>query len=130
MVGPHPVGAREEVRLTGGARIPEVPLYLQASLEPEADMKEVDAEARRALGMDQGVDPISFDQSGVAQLTAPAPGRYFVIVSVARKLQRITTAAAVPKGLVPVTVGGSAMETTVDIPAANVERALAQVGVK
>ena len=54
------------MRLTGGARIPDPPLYLQASLEPEADMKEMDAEARRALGMDQGVDPISFDQNGVA----------------------------------------------------------------
>jgi hypothetical protein len=123
-------GIPVKVRLTGGARVPEAPLYLQASLEPEADMKEMDAEARRALGMDQGVDPISFDQSGVAQLTAPAPGKYVVMVSVARKLQRMTTAAAVPKGLVPVTVGGSAMEMTVDIPAASVERALAQVGVK
>ena len=49
--------------------IPEPPLYFQASLETEADMKEADAEARRALGMDQGVDPISFDANGVAELT-------------------------------------------------------------
>jgi hypothetical protein len=123
-------GIPVKVKLTGGARVPDAPLFLQASLEPEADMKEMDAEARRALGMDQGVDPISFDQNGVAQLTAPAPGRYVIVVSVARKLQRMTTAAAVPKGLVPVTVGSAAMETMVDIPAANVERALNQVGVK
>jgi hypothetical protein len=123
-------GIPVKVTLSGGGKIPEAPLYLQASLETESDMKESDAEARRALGMDQGVDPISFDQTGVAQLTAPAPGKYFVIVSVARKLNRVTTAAAVPKGTMPVSVGASATSVFVDIPALNIERALNQVGVK
>jgi len=118
------------VRLTGGARAPDPPLYLQASLEADSDMKEMDASARRALGRDQGVDPISFDQNGVAELSAPGPGRYVIMVSVARKLQRLTTAAAVPKGLFPVTVGSAAMDVPIDVTAANVERALNGVGVK
>jgi hypothetical protein len=122
-------GIPVKLTLTGGGRVPEPPLYLQASLETEADMKEIDAEARRALGMDQGVDPISFSPNGTAELTAPAAGKYMIIVSVARKLQRVTTAAAVPKGTVSVTVN-SATSVNVDIPPQSIERALAQVGVK
>lgn len=123
-------GIPVKVTLTGGGRIPEPPLFLQASLETEAEMKEVDAEARRALGMDQGVDPISFDPRGQAELTAPAPGKYMIVVSVARKLQRVTTAAAVPKGTIAVSVGSGATNVNLDIPAQAIERALAQVGVK
>jgi hypothetical protein len=123
-------GIPVRVRLTGGARIPEAPVYLQASLELESDMKHQDAEARRALGMEQGVDPISFDQTGLAQVWAPAPGRYGVILSVARKVSRVTTAAAVPHKAPVVNVGASGAEVTIDVTPLAVERAMNQVGVR
>jgi hypothetical protein len=123
-------GIPVRVRLTGGARIPEAPVYLQASLELESDMKHQDAEARRALGMEQGVDPIAFDQTGLAQVWAPAPGRYGVILSVARKVSRVTTAAAVPHKAPVVNVGASGAEVTIDVTPLAVERAMNQVGVR
>jgi hypothetical protein len=123
-------GIPVKVTLTGGARIPEAPIFLQASLELEADMKDQDAEARRALGMEQGVDPISFDANGVANLTAPGPGRYVVLLSIVRKVQRVNTAAAVPHATTVLNVGTSATDVTINVPPHAVERALGQVGVK
>jgi hypothetical protein len=123
-------GIPVKVTLAGGGRIPEPPIFLQASLELEADMKAQDAEARRALGMEQGVDPISFDANGVANLTAPAPGKYIVMLSIVRRVQRVVTAAAVPNSAAPVSVGSSAMEITVNVSPVAIERALNQVGVK
>jgi hypothetical protein len=123
-------GIPVRLKMTGGASIPEAPLYLQASLEPEAEMKEQDAEARRALGMEQGVDPISFDKNGIAELTAPSPGRYVLVITVARKIQRVTTAAAVPHKSAIVNVGSGATDVSVEVTPLALERALNGVGVK
>jgi hypothetical protein len=118
------------VTASGGIRMPEPPVYLQASLELESDMKDSDVEARRALGMEQGVDPVSFDSNGNATLWAPAPGRYVILVSIARKVQRVTAAASVSHASPVVVVGSGAGNATVNLTPVAVERALNQVGVK
>lgn len=123
-------GIPVKVTISGGARVPEAPVYLQASLELESEMKDSDVEARRALGMEQGVDPVSFDAQGVAQLTVAAPGRYVMLMSIARKVNRVTTAAAVAHKTPVVTVGATASAVTVDITPVALDRALSSVGIK